>query len=257
MNAWFNLFKKEYRMVRTFFVVMLAMLVIGGLWTAYSNMDHLGIILAPASLLIIFATFFPVFYMLTSVYQELRKTPHLWLHCPQPAWMLLSAKLSMAMVVTVALLLVDAVFIYLTLFTVSEQTGIAVQSLALFVTEVGTYAAVFIIGASICMAAWSCLIAVVTASARNLLGRFNWLAGIAIYVAATWGLGKLHETWIFERLTQWGAFKINLVTINQVLSTTHPFDGIDIYTGQILMTAIITFAVFAVSCWLIDNRVEV
>ncbi|MCG8400316.1 MAG: hypothetical protein MJA84_01830 [Firmicutes bacterium] len=257
MNAWFNLFKKEYRMVRTSFLVMLVMLIIGGLWVMYANWHHLGIVLAPASLLFMSALFYPVFYMLAGVYNELRKTPHLWLHCPQPAWMLLSAKLVMALVVMLAMLLVGASFIYLILFSVSELTGIAVKTLALLVTEVGFYLAVAITGVSIYMAAWSSLIAVVTAGARHWLGRYNWLAGIATFIAATWGLGQFYQTWFFAKLTQWGAFNIKPATINQVLPANYSFGGLDIYAGQILVFAGITAAVFALCCWLIDNKVEV
>ncbi|ABO50046.1 hypothetical protein Dred_1516 [Desulforamulus reducens MI-1] len=260
MNAWWHLVKKEYRMTRTLSAVLLGILIIAGLWVMYSNQDHLGIVLAPASLLIICALFYPAFYMLTNVSSELKQTPHLWLHCPQPAWMLLTAKLVMAVVVMLAILLVDAVFIYLTLFSLpSEQIGTDIGSLALFVTELGTYVALAIIGASIYMAAWTSLMAVATASTRNILGRFNWLAGLATLIAATWGLGKIQQTWLFQKLTHWGAFNIHLLSVKRLFpqANGNPLEGLQLYAGQIFMVFIVTVAVLALSSWLIDNKVEV
>lgn len=255
MSAWWNLFKKEYRMTKYITLVMLAMLIGGGLWAVYSSREHLGIIMAPTSLILMFALFYPPVYLTSNIYKELKKTPHLWLHCPQSAWMLLSAKLGMAVVILLAILVVHAVFTYSTLFIVAEHTGIAVNTLALLVTELGVYIIPALIGVSIYMAAWGTLMAVTTASARNLLGRLSWLAGLATFIAATWGMDKLQETWLFERLTQWGSFTVRPLTINEVLPLS--VGGADVYAGQIFMGMIITIALFALSAWLIDNKVEV
>lgn len=255
MNVWWNLFKKEYRMAKFTTLVVLAMLVGGGLWAVYSSREHLGIIMAPTSIILMFALFYPPVYLVSNVHKELKKTPHLWLHCPQPAWMLLSAKLGMAVIILLAILAVHAAFTYSALFIVAEHTGIAVNTLALVVTEVGVYLVPALIGVSIYMAAWGTLMAVTTASARNILGRFSWLAGLATFIAATWGMGKLQETWLFERLTQWGAFTIEPLSIKEVLPVT--IGGADVYAGQIFMGMIITIALYALSSWLIDNKVEV
>ena len=255
MSAWWNLFRKEYRMTKFTTLIMLAMLVGGGLWAVYSSREHLGIILAPTSIIFMFALFYPPLYLMSTVHNELKKTPHLWLHSPQPAWMLLSAKVCMAVVILLAILAVHAVFTYSSLFIVAEHTGIEINTLVLIVTEVGAYVALALIGISIYMAAWGTLMAVTTASARNLLGRLSWLAGLATFIAATWGMGKLHQTWLFERLTQWGAFTIKPLSINEVLPVT--IGGADVYAGQIFMGLIITIALFALSAWLIDNKVEV
>lgn len=265
MRGWFILLKKEYRMARTSAFVLLAMLIIAGLWVLYLNRGNMGIILAPASLLIIFGLFYPALFMLKSVYSELKNTPHLWLHCPQPAWMLLSAKLVMAVGVMLAILAVDAVFVYTIIFSTPEinamgKTGISAGNLALFVTEVGVYVTIAIIGVSIYMAAWSSLMAVATVGSRHVLGRFNWLAGLGVFLIATWGMGKLHSSWLYKTLTKWGVFKINLLSLNKVLpaaANDNSFGGLELYAGEIFAILIATVSIFALSSWLIDNKVEV
>lgn len=259
MSSWLNLLKKEFRMTRTSALVLLGMLIIAGLWGVYANREHWGIILAPASLLLIFAIFYPPFFMLTSVHSELKHTPHLWLHCPQPAWKLLSAKLTTAVAVMLAILAMGAAFVYLTILNTHEQIGVAAGDLALLATEVGAYLTVIVVGASIYMAVWGSLMAIAIAGSRNVLGRFNGLAGLGTFFVATWGMDKLYESGVYKTLTQWGSLKINIPSLNKVFPTTvtNHFEGINIYAGEMLGIILVTVIVFALSAWLIDNKVEV
>ena len=260
MNVWWNLLKKEYRMARTSTAVQLGILVIVGFWGIYSNWNRPGIVLALAALFVIYATFYPALFMLKYTNKEFKLAPHLWLHSPQPAWMLLSAKLVMALAVMLSLLLLDLVFVYMTILSVPEQTGIIAKNLTLFLKDIGFYLFLAIIGLSIYMASWSTLIIVVTASARKILGRYKWLAGFATFYLGTWGVGKLQHTWIFEKITKWGAFNINLTNISQMPVNNNfgfPFSSIQIYAGQIVIPVIVSLALFALSSWLIDNKVEV
>ncbi|ACV62487.1 hypothetical protein Dtox_1630 [Desulfofarcimen acetoxidans DSM 771] len=260
MNEWWNLFKKEYRMTRTTTFIKLGILLFLGLWGLNSNWIPPGAILAPAFLLIVFAAFYPAIFMFKYINKEFKQAPHLWLHSPQPAWMLLSAKLVVGLAVMLAILLLDAVFIYMSISDL-QQTGFSSANLTLLLRDSGFYLLSAIVGFSIYMASWSTLIIVVTASARKILGRYKWLAGFAAFYLGTWGVGKLQQTWLFERLTQWGAFRINLISANKIqfVNNQHgfPFGGIQIYTGQILIIVIATLALFALSSWLIDKKVEV
>lgn len=260
MNAWFNLLKKDYRMIRNSALFQLAVLIVAGLWLVYYNRQNLAIVAAPASLMVIFATFYPAGFMFFNVSRELKQTPHLWLHAPQPAWMLLSSKLVTGLTQMVLVLLIAAIFVYMALFggNITSQTGLAPEKVALFVTEAGAYAALGIIGVSLYMASWATLMAVVGAAVKNILGRYSWLASLAVFFTATWGMGKLHTTLLFEQLTQWGAFKIKLITIKEIVpqydaATMAP----ELFAGQIIFVLVVTVALFALSAWLIDNKVEV
>lgn len=261
MNSWWTLLNKEYRMIRTSVLVQLAVLVIGGFWLLYQSHRHeeVVVIMGPAAMIIALAMFYPALFMLKNLSRELKHTPHLLLHCPQPAWMLLSAKLVAGLVYMIVVMLVAAVFVYWGLFSSysSEQTGMATSTMALFVTEASTYAGLTIIATSIYLASWGTLMAVVIATARNLLGRFRWLAGLGVFFAATWGMGHLVETWLFQKITQWGTFNISLLSLREMMPAHDHFFGGQIYAGEILFYFIITAALFALSAWLIDNKVEV
>lgn len=260
MNGWLTLLYKEFRMIRTSVLLQLGVIIIGGLWLVYLSQRHPGIILAPAALLAMIALFYPVLFMFKNVSFELKHTPQLWLHCPQPAWLLLAAKLIMSLAYMLAILLLAAVFVYWVLFSsyTPEMTGLATETVASFITEAGTYTALFVLGAGIYMASWGTLIAVVSALARGFLGRFHWLAALAAFFAATWGMGRLRESWIYNKLTHWGAFDVSLRSLrDQALPIHAHFNHAQIYTGELVFYTILTVALFALAAWLIDHRVEV
>ncbi|MEG6615888.1 hypothetical protein V6C27_05530 [Peptococcaceae bacterium 1198_IL3148] len=261
MDAWLNLIKKEFRMTRASLLVTLGALIIIGLWLMYLSQKHsVAVILAPVVLSLWVAAFLPAGFMLYSVDQELKHTPNLWLHCPQPAWMLISAKLIVSIMATALLLLIEAAFIYWALFSIDNLTpaGVDKQTAFMFITEVGAYVALGVIAISIYMSSWATLIAVATATARNILGRLKWLAGIAVFIIATWGMAKFQESILFQMLTEWGAFTIPIRTLGQLMpAEAHLFNGVPIYTGQIVFAVVVTIAVYALSAWLLDNKVEV
>ncbi|MCL6560693.1 MAG: hypothetical protein K6U74_18250 [Firmicutes bacterium] len=261
MNAWLTLLYKEYRMIRTSILVQLGVVIIGGLWVVYlSQRYHPGLIMAPVSLLLFIALFYPALFMLKNVSRELKHTPDLWLHCPQPAWMLLSAKLVMVLAYTIVVLLLIAIFVYWVLFSSSlpELTGIAAGTMASFITRAGAYLALFVFAAGIYLASWATLLAVVSAAARQILGRFHWLAALAVFFAATWGLGRLQATRLYEKATHWGALDFALQPFkDQMLSGHIHIAHSRIYAGEILFYLALTAALFALSAWLVNNSVEV
>lgn len=261
MNAWLTLLYKEYRMSRTSILAKLGIIIIGGLWLVYlSQHFNPGLILAPASLLMLIALFYPAIFMLKYVSKELKHTPHLWLHCPQPAWMLLSAKLVMGLAYMIMVLLLSAIFVYWVLFSsyLPALNGITIGTVASIITEAGAYLALFIFAAGIYLASWATLIAVVSAATRHILGRFHGLATFATLFAATWGMGRLTETWLYGKITHWGAINVTLQSLkNLMLPNNINIAHFQIYTGVILFYLVLTAALFTLSAWLIDNRVEV
>lgn len=268
MSAWLTLLQKEYRMTRNSAFLSLAILIIGGLWLVYlSYRYHPGIIFAPAAVLLVILLFYPAMYILKSLAWEWKVTPHLWLHCPQPGWLLLSAKLVISliqmlviMIITAALLLVG-----LSVSPVPEQMGgMVLSSLIPLVVEVGFYAAVFTFAASIYIGSWATLISVTTALAGNILGRFRWLAGIATFAVATVGLGKFHETGFYKLITHWGPLNIHLRNFPEItgdlsmhMSTNMGGHMGQFYAGEVFFYFLLTTALFALSAWLIDHKVEV
>jgi len=126
-----------------------------------------------------------------------------------------------------------------------------------FIIETGIYTAVFTVAASIYIGAWATFISVVSAAARNLLGRYRWLAGIAAFVIATWGIGQLQQTWFYQQITRWGQLSIRLHNFPEIpAANIHPFLD-QIYAGQILFYFLVTAILFALSVWLVDHKIEV
>lgn len=270
MSAWWNLFQKEFRMTRNSAFVSLAILLIGGLWLVYLSYRHnLGIIFVPSAFILFILLLYPAMYILKSLAWEWKVTPHLWLHCPQPAWMLLSAKFANALLQMLAIIVLTAVLLLLGIL-ISPQPeqlgGLVPAKLAAVVVEVGLYAALFTVAASIYIGAWATLISVVNALAAGVLGRFRWLAGAAVFLVAVVGFGYLTETRIYDLLTHWGPVKLQLLTLPQLAGefrTDVPGSfSVNLavgqfYTGEVLFYLLLTAALFALSAWLIDHRVEV
>jgi hypothetical protein len=270
MSAWWNLLQKEFRMTRNSAFVSLAILLIGGLWLVYLSYRHnLGIIFVPSAFILFILLLYPAMYILKSLAWEWKVTPHLWLHCPQPAWMLLSAKFANALLQMLAIIVLTAVLLLIGIL-ISPQPeqlgGLVPAKLAAVVVEVGFYAALFTVAASIYIGAWATLISVVNALAAGVLGRFRWLAGAAVFLVAVVGFGYLTETRIYDLLTNWGPVKLQLLTLPQLAGefrTDVPGSfSVNLavgqfYTGEVLFYLLLTAALFALSAWLIDHRVEV
>lgn len=258
MSAWVNLFQKEYRMTRNATFISLAILLAGGLWLLYLSYRHnIAVLLIPAGFLLVFLLFYPAMYILRSLAWEWKVSPHLWLHCPQPAWMLLSAKLAHPLLHSLAVMALTAVLLTLgiSISPHPEQLGLNTADLLPLLFEAGFYAAAVIVAASIYISAWATMISVATVLAGQFLGRFRWVAGVAVFLAATAGVGRLEETGAYALITRWGMVNININHFS-------PFPRMDInigqfYAGEVLFYLLLTAALFALAAWLIDRKVEV
>jgi len=241
-------------MSRTSFLIQLGVLFIVGSWMLFlfqRYLEETGLIsITHLFTMVVAVTLFylPVF-MLFSVSGELRHAPHLWLHCPQPAWVLLSAKLVTGLAYMLVLILVESIFVYwLCISYSSELTDIAKSNMASFITGIGAYIALAVVNFGFYLASWATLIAVVDARSRNL-----WPAALAAFFAVTWGINKLKETWFFAKLTHWGAIQRDTLLGNVNISSA----GGQIYTGETLFYLVLTISLFALSAWLINHKVEV
>ncbi|AGL02561.1 hypothetical protein [Desulfoscipio gibsoniae] len=263
MNPWLNLLYKEYRMSRSSFPILMGVLFIGVLCMQFLSQRYpsetgLFSIIYLLSLVCAFALFCPAVFMFTSISHELKRAPHLWFHCPQPAWMLLSAKLVTGLVYMLVLLLVESILVYWLFNSYSpEQTGITKTNMASFITGIGAYVALAVVNFGLYLASWATLLAVVNARGRNL-----WPAVLAIFFAATWGINRFEKTWFFEKLTHWGTIQANTLLFNgeYLLSSGNiniSFAAGQIYTGENLFYLVLAISIFALSAWLINRKVEV
>lgn len=262
MSAWWNLIKKEYRMTRNAYLISLFILLAGGLWLVYmSHRYQVGIIIVPTAMLLTFLVFYPALYMLRSLAWESKITPHLWLHCPQPAWMLLSAKLAVSLVQMLVIIAMAAGLLLwgIVIGTIPEGIPLTnLSSMRSFIMEIGFYSAVFIFAASIYIGAWATFISVLGATSKNILGRFRWLAGLGGILLATWGMGNLQQSLIFDKITRWGQLNIRLQNLPEILQGVGMHTNLGyVYTGQILFYLVLTVVLYFLSTWLLEHKVEV
>lgn len=270
MSAWCNLLQKEYRMTRNSALISLAILLVGGLWLVYlSYRYNMGVIIVPSSFLLLLLLFYPAIYMVKSLAWEWKVTPHLWLHCPQPAWMLLSAKLAVALLQMLVIIFIAAALLLLGIYVSPmplEIGGLTLSSLFSFIIEVGFYTAILTVAASIYIGSWATLISVVNHLAGSILGRFRWLATIIAIIVAIAGFGQLQETRLYDLVTHWGLISISLQSLPGLAQELGAHLSIDaglhnalgqFYAGEILFYLLLTVSLYALSAWLIEHKVEV
>ncbi len=259
MNAWWNLVKKEHRMIRNSALIQFAFLFLAGLWLIYRapNQSHMVVLVIPV--FFFFFLFYLSLYMFKNLNYEFKYAPHLWLHCPQPTWMLLGAKFFTGLLQMLVILLLLGGIILLAGMNSFLPQSLGIDSLptAALVTELGAYMALLALALGIYFSAWVTLIVVVSAAVRNILGRFRWLAGIGTLWAGTWGMDQLRSTWVYDQLTHWGALNIPLTTLKYVPQISDSIHLGPVYGGEILFYIILTLALYFLSTWLIDNKVEV
>lgn len=260
MSTWLNLLVKEFRLTRNSALLLFAIMFIGGFWLVYLSYSYnMGFVIGPAGLLLVVLLFYPAIYMLKSLAWEWKVTPLLWLHCPQPAWMLLTAKLAVAILQMTAIIIVAAGLLLLGIIINPQPEqllgNISPSSLLPFVLETGTYAAIFTIAAGIYIGAWATVISVTNALAGNFLGRLRWLAGIVVFAVALLGFGQLQQTSAFRFITNWGEINISIQHLPLVQQT--PINMGQVYAGEIIFYVLLTVALYALSAWLIDHKIEV
>lgn len=270
MSAWSNLLQKEYRMTRNSALISLAILLAGGLWLVYlAYRYNMGVIIVPSAFLLVLLLFYPAIYMFKSLAWEWKVTPHLWLHCPQPAWMLLSAKLAVALLQMLVIILIAAALLLLGVYVSPmplEVGGLALPSLFSFIIEVGFYTTIFTVAVSIYVGSWATLISVVNHLAGSILGRFRWLAVIVVIFVAVAGFGQLQETRLYDLITHWGLISISLQSLPGLAQELGAHLSLDaglhnalgqFYAGEILFYLLLTVSLYALSAWLIEHKVEV
>jgi hypothetical protein len=119
-------------------------------------------------------------------------------------------------------------------------------------------AALMIFVSGLYMGFWAMLISVSMASGKRFLKKGRWLIGLAVFLIATWGLGAFSHTEIHDFITHWGLFHITITPPADNMNTMFhaPFQ-IPLYAGELFFNLFIAAAVFYLSGWLLDKKVEV
>lgn len=246
MEAWIQLFKKDFRLTRTAFLIGLVFNFFSFMFAIYIGMraNEPLLMFIPLVVAIVFhAIYFPIMLFI-SLKTESNQL-HLWLHNPQPATALLLSKGLNGIVMTVislTLLYVLAGFLILSNFTLIDTywRDTLMAGLLIFV---------HIIFISIVIGLWVMFLWTLYQFLKNKIGRLSWFAVIGAILVAGW-IGALFEsTQVYLFLTEWGEMTYQFPTF--------PVDPITTFAGEYVYRCLIIIGLYFASAWIIDNKVEV
>lgn len=261
MSIWFALFKKELRLGWMAFMIFLVLqLLMMGLGI-FLDMRFDGSAGAPPAVIGVMLTvcllFYVPVYLLFNAIQE-RKTFHLWMQNPLPAWSVLLAKLSGAMV-----------YLAVTSIIVGTYTWISLSRLNDFPQELSLFR-IAVLAVSILL--WSGIGGGVTflflwtlqRTMRSRIGKWSWLVlivGIGIYLFID---TKLTQSGVIDFLTDWGQ-----ITDSSLINFVMPggagkFLTVDyvsvasssLTVGSLVFDLLFTVIVFSITAWLTDHELE-
>ncbi|MET1248609.1 hypothetical protein ABWW58_07470 [Sporolactobacillus sp. STCC-11] len=261
MSIWFALFKKELRLGWMAFIIFLVLQLLMMGIGIFMDMRFDGGAGTPPAVISVMLTvcllFYVPVYLLFNTIQE-RKTFHLWLQNPLPAWSVLLAKLSGAIVYLVVTSIVVGSYTWVSLLRLNDFP----QELSL--SRIAVLAVLILLWCGIGGGVTFLFLWTVQRTMRSRIGKWSWLVlivGIGIYLYID---TKLTQSGVVDFLTNWGQIPdsslINFVTPK---STGTPgvfsdviVDSSSLYVGSLVFDLLITVIVFSITAWLTDHELE-
>jgi hypothetical protein len=268
MQSWLMMFKKDFRMSRLSLIgfcgliVLSALLVSIGYTYAHGTEIAIGVLsllLGPMML------YFPV-HMLLSLRHEWHRSAPLWLHTPFSGYLLLLSKMAVGLIYWIASLLVVGVFGYWIANISIGKPGDSFQHesvanpQALFydIRLAFLFAFLAMIATGLYMGVWASLISTSMQAVRNRWRKLSILIGIIIFLIPTWGFAALYHLEFIRNLLHVGGFQLSIQL--QEFSETTGFGQtipVTFYAGEIVFYILVVSAVFYITSWLLDKKVEV
>ncbi|MCO7125562.1 hypothetical protein NIE88_07230 [Sporolactobacillus shoreicorticis] len=264
MSIWFALLKKELRLGwMAFMIFLILQLLLMGLGIFLnlrfgSNSDVAPVVIGV--MLTVFLLFYVPVYLLFNVIQE-RKTFHLWMQNPLPAWAMLLAKLSGALVYFIVTMVVVGSYTWVSLARLDDVP----QELSLF--GLAVFAIAILLWSGIGGGVGFLFLWTVQRTMRSRIGKWSWLVlivGIGIYSYID---NKLTQFGIFDVLTNWGpvpaSFFSHLLIPTGANTASQDFNSFwadlgtePLYIGSIVLDLIVTAIFFLITAWLTDHELE-
>ncbi|WP_368504596.1 hypothetical protein AB3N04_02625 [Alkalihalophilus sp. As8PL] len=268
MSVWGNLLKKEIRLgVPTFLIPIIGFFIICAIAGYFGNRNGImwealvGVVVLAIGL----QAFYLAYYMFFSLQAEHKKL-HLWLHSPLPAYGLLSAKLVAGLI---SMLITTIIVVSTGLFSItqSEMWGGVTEYISTFqLMEVGLYGGLALYLFSLSAVVWVMFFWMIFLLLSKLMNGFFSFALTAVSVIAMFlFVGWFSLTDVFARLTEWGEielghmiqsidFETSLTGGTEVATET---GNISFYFGTLLYETIFALALFVITCWILDRKIEV
>jgi hypothetical protein len=239
MATWTALFKKDFRLTRTFFFVglvinflflLLALLTAGG--------ENLYPFIPLLAAVVLHVLYLPIILFI-SLKTEANQL-HVWLQNPRSAATLLTSKVLNGIVMSI----VSLVVLYLMAGLLIISRFRLIEAHWTDTWRAGFFIFIHVIMFSVMLGVWVILLWSFYHAFKYRIGRWTWLALIGAVILPTW-IGTLFDKY----LMQWGSLEMNFPTF--------AIDPIPAYAGEYLYHFIIIIGLFYLSAWFIDRKVEV
>ncbi|MEN1969537.1 hypothetical protein WMZ97_15855 [Lentibacillus sp. N15] len=271
MNVCWFLFKKEIRLMRSFWMIAgLVMLFVSFVGIYLAAKFHSGVPSLILFMVMFFHSFYLLFYLLVSLQKEKRNTP-IWMQSPQSGILLLSVKFGAGFLLMLGSLVLNLLLwfwvVNLDIQTSLYQGGAYFQSLMTIedlIKEHWILSFVVFIQRGLFLAGLGVLIYFSVDLLKYILKGWRWVLGLGLFLAGVFITIWFSHTELFVFMFHWG--KLDLSDFS-TLSFSETFQGPPIitifrsffpsYAGDILFKFLLATVCFFTSTWLLDRKVEV
>ncbi|WP_085524148.1 hypothetical protein [Tuberibacillus sp. Marseille-P3662] len=256
MQAFWGQLKKDFYLGRSMIIItiigLIVLFMVGQFLELYFNIERLvtglwAMIIAPH-------IFYLWAYMAVSLNVETNKF-HLWLHTPLSGFQLLISKFInglVAMVISFAI--ACSVFLWMSFQELNQA----------ILLQYGFILAVHLFLFAIYIAIWFIFYWTIFQYFKKKIGSFAWLIIIGLFIAISWGMGKLRSSALYDTLTTWGSMTSQKAMENLVDSNigalsfqVQPNGELTVYAGFYIFYLILCVILIWFSSWLLDKKIEV
>ncbi|MGO4498409.1 hypothetical protein AB4114_21255 [Paenibacillus sp. 2RAB27] len=246
MRVYKALFLKDFRLIRSVFLIGLVMNALIIILTLYLGMiaENTLFIFLPLVAAVIFHVLYMPITLLISLKTEANQL-HLWLHNQRPASILMLSKLGNSLIMNVISLLM----LYL-------MSGLLIIPKFRLIEKYWTdtwYSGLLIflhtIMISILIGIWVILLWALYYYLKNKIGRYSWFFLIAAVIVPSWMNTLFENTALYRVLTKWGGITYHFPSF--------AISPIQTYAGEYVYNFLIIIGLFALTAWIIDNKIEV
>ncbi|GGP16367.1 hypothetical protein [Oceanobacillus neutriphilus] len=271
MNVWGFLFKKEIRLMRSFWMTAgLVILLISMMGGYLATRFHSGVPSLILFMLMFFHSFYLLLYLLVSLRKETRNLP-IWMQSPQSGILLLSVKFGAGFLLMLGSLVLSLLLwlwvVNLDIQTSLYQGGAYFQSLTAIedlIKEHWILSFVVFAQRGLFLAGLGVLLYFSVDLLKYTLKGWRWLLGFGLFIAGVFITIWFSNTELFAFMFHWG--KLDLSDFS-TLSSSGTFQGPPIvtifrsffpsYAGDIIFKFLLAAVCFFISTWLLDRKVEV
>jgi hypothetical protein len=260
MSPWIGLLKKEWRISKVWIFTTVGIVIAVNIVAYLLSLkyDEPITMFVPSLIVTCLHAFYMLMFMALSLQTEAKRL-HLWLHTPQPAFRLVSAKLIIAFGSMLVSLFASTLFTYIASLGIKERYfHEKMWNHELFI-ESGALAALSIALLSIHLAVLFLLYWVIYRICKQMISKLAGPVVTLAYFLIGWLFSSFMQTNVYEWLTEWG--KIAMPGVAFKYNATEGWIMIEkmetMPIGVVVFYGIMDVLVFCASVWLIDRKVEV